>query len=474
MRKGKDIVGKPVIAYDSGEKVETIVDLIFDQNDNRLLGFLIDEGGWFSNAKVLPLNFVQAIGVDAVIIPSQAVIALSSDHSEIHRILENNNILNGTRIMTTDGRDLGTLIDFYFDEKTGAVEGYEASGGLFADAYSGRSFVPAPQTLKIGEDVAFVPAEIAGLMEEQVGGLKAVLQNAGEKIQETAQSANVKVQETAQLANEKLQEAGKAARTTVTNTIVDPAAQQAFVLDKVAQQTVEAPGGGYLVQAGEIITLEISNAAAHLKVLDELYRSAGGNLTAPLGDRLDTAVAGLTVEQSQGKRAQQAVYTPEGYIVVAQGQIVTTLVIDRAKAHQQESALLEAVGLSTAGAAQSQAKTTGDRLKTTAITTGEQVQEGASQIWEKVKETASDLQGRGAQAIDDQRIKGALGRPANRVILDLNDEVILNVGELITHKAIDSARAAGILDLLLDSVYTEKPQLSLEEMRAPSPGNLAL
>jgi hypothetical protein len=60
------------------------------------------------------------------------------------------------------------------------------------------------------------------------------------------------------------------------------------------------------------------------------------------------------------------------------------------------------------------------------------------------------------------------------VILDLNDEVILNVGELITHKAIDSARSAGILDLLLDSVYTEKPQLSLEEMRAPSPGNSAL
>jgi uncharacterized protein YrrD len=56
MRKGKDIVGKPVIAYDTGEKVETIVDLIFDQDDNRLLGFLIDEGGWFSNAKVLPLN----------------------------------------------------------------------------------------------------------------------------------------------------------------------------------------------------------------------------------------------------------------------------------------------------------------------------------------------------------------------------------------------------------------------------------
>jgi PRC-barrel domain len=289
--------------------------------------------------------------------------------------------------VTTDGRDLGTLIDFYFDETTGAVEGYEASGGLFADAYSGRSFVPAPQALKIGEDVAFVPAETAGLMEEQVGGIKAVMQNAIEKIQETAQVAGEKFQET-------------------------------------------------------------------------------------------TAIAGLTVEQAEGRRAQRAVYTSEGYIVVAQGQIVTTKVIDRAKVNHQESALLDAVGLSTSGAAQSTANTlatnTGYQLKTTGAIASEQIQEGASQLWNKVKETASDLQGKSTQAIDEQRIKGALGRPTTRVILDLNDEVILNVGELITHKAIDCARSAGILDLLLDSVYTETPHLSIEELRAPTAGKSAL
>jgi uncharacterized protein YrrD len=478
MRKGKDIVGKPVVAYDSGEKIETIVDLIFDQYDNRLLGFLIDEGGWFSNAKVLPLNLVKAIGVDAVIIQSKEAIALASDYVDINKILENNNILNGTRIMTTDGRDLGTLIDFYFDETTGAVEGYEASGGLFADAYSGRSFVPAPQALKIGEDVAFVPAETAGLMEEQVGGIKAVMQNATEKIQETAQVAGEKFQETAQITGDKLQQAGRVVSSKVTDTIVDPTAQKAFAINKVAGKTVEAPDGGQLVAEGSIITAGMCDAAEHLGVLDELYRSAGGTLTKPLGEYIDTAVAGLTVEQAEGRRAQRAVYTSEGYIVVAQGQIVTTKVIDRAKVNHQESALLDAVGLSTSGAAQSTANTlatnTGYQLKTTGAIASEQIQEGASQLWNKVKETASDLQGKSTQAIDEQRIKGALGRPTTRVILDRNDEVILNVGELITHKAIDCARSAGILDLLLDSVYTETPHLSIEELRAPTAGKSAL
>ena len=50
------------------------------------------------------------------------------------------------------------MVDLYFDETSGAIESYEVSGGIFADAYSGRSFVPAVQTLKIGEDYAFVPA----------------------------------------------------------------------------------------------------------------------------------------------------------------------------------------------------------------------------------------------------------------------------------------------------------------------------
>jgi uncharacterized protein YrrD len=463
VRKGKDIVGKPIIAYNSGEKIETVVDLIFDQNDNCLLGFLIDEGGWFSNAKVLPLNLVQAIGVDAVIVPSPEAIAPSGDYPAIDKILAHNNILNGTRIMTTDGRNLGKLIDFYFDEHTGTIEGYETSGGLFADAYSGRSFVPAPHALKIGEDVAFVPAETAGLMEEQVGGLKAAIQTAGDKIQETTQ-----------IAGEKIQEAGRVVSTKVTDTIVDREAQRDFAIGKVAQQTVEATDGGHLVLAGTVITPEIVKAAERLELLDRLYRSAGGNLTQPLGERMGNTVASLTIEQAEGRRVQQTVYTPAGDIVAAQGQIVTAIAIDRAKANHQESALLEAVGLSNSGAAQSQATATGDRLKTTATTASEQIQDGAANLWDKVKETASDLQGRSVQAIDEKRMKGALGRPTTRVILDVNDEVILNVGELITHKALDRARSAGILDLLLDSVYTETPHLSLDELRAPAKGNSAL
>jgi hypothetical protein len=102
------------------------------------------------------------------------------------------------------------------------------------------------------------------------------------------------------------------------------------------------------------------------------------------------------------------------------------------------------------------------------------MQTGAANLWAKVKGTTTNLQERGIEALDEQRIKGALGRPTTRVILDCQDQIILNVGELITHKAIDDARAADVLGLLLDSVYTESPKLSLDELRAPGVGKSSL
>ena len=456
MRNGKGMIGKPVVAFDSGEKFNTIVDLIFDQQNNLLLGFLVDEGGWFSNALVLPLSNIQAIGNDAVIVPSRDMIVSASEFPEIQNILEKDNVLKGTKIMTVDGRDLGTMSDLYFDDTTGAIEGYEVSGGIFADAYSGRSFVPAPDTIKIGEDIAFVPSETADLMQEQTGGIKAALYTAGEKAQELAHTAGEKAQEATQMANTKL-----------TNTVVKPEEQEEFVLGKVAEKAVKTSDGIFLIQEGQVVHESHILAARSSNIMDELYRATGGSVKDKLGEKVSGAVASMSanvsVDQALGRRVNKMIFTPEGSVVAVEGQIVTPQVIARAKSQHQEQALLESVGL-----------TTGKALRTAGSDVGNQVKEGAMGLWDQVKETASNLQEHGTHVVEEKRIKGALGRPVTRVILDRNDEVILNVGELITHQAIAIARQADVLEILLDSVYTTTPNLSLEELRAPDAGKAAL
>ena len=114
MLKVKDIIGKPVVADDSGERVETVVAPIFDRDENCLLGFLVDQDGWLSNPKVLPLYLVKAIEADAIIIPWKESIAPASAYATIHDVLEQNNSLNSDRISTNNDRDLKTLLDLYF------------------------------------------------------------------------------------------------------------------------------------------------------------------------------------------------------------------------------------------------------------------------------------------------------------------------------------------------------------------------
>ena len=485
MRKGSDIIGKPIVAYDTGEKVGRIRDLIFDQERNYLVALLVQESGFMSDARILPLPTIQSIGMDAAIVSRADDIIPAKSDPQVAAILGRNNIMNGTHIMTVAGQDLGKMVDLYFDETTGAIEGYEVSGGIFADAYSGRSFVPAVQTLRIGENYAFVPTMVADLMEEQVGGIKAVIQDTSDKVQAVAHKAG-----------EQISEVSRQATTQVANAIVDPEVQKQFVLGRTTESEVLRPDGSVFLDSGKIVTVAEVMTAESVGILDRLYRATGGNLAEDakqrageigrdvadkasglaqdLTQKANAATAHYTIDQALGRRVATVVRTRDGLIVAASGQIVTAKTVERAQTYHLEEALLRAVGLSTSNAAKSSANDAFDAASSQISHTGDRVQTGIAQSIEWAKQTGGKLRSQTSHALEEQQIKGALGRPTTRVILDRQDRVILNAGELITHKSIEVARRAEMLEVLLSSVYTKTPEFSEATLRAPEPGLAAL
>ncbi len=347
MRKGSDVIDKVVVTYDAGKKIERIRDLIFDQKRNQILGFLVEEKGLFRDAKVIPLQEVQAIGLNAIVVNSKESVVDADRVPAINEILHQNIVLIGTRILTTEGLDLGGLVDLFFDEHTGLVEGYEVSGGmfadaysgrsfvpapetlkigLFADAYSGRSFVPAPETLKIGYDVAFVPPETMQMMAEQVGGIRGAVHATEDRFQESADSANRRMQTAAQSVNEQLQSSvenvnrrleeasqnvsqqlqtatdattsklhdfNRDATASLTNNLVDPVEQKLYVIGKQVERDVLTPDGNVLLLQGQEVTPADAEASDRLGILDELYRATGGSLTANISRNLQAATVAV-------------------------------------------------------------------------------------------------------------------------------------------------------------------------------------
>ncbi|MEH2302458.1 MAG: PRC-barrel domain-containing protein [Nostoc sp.] len=554
MRKGSDVIDKVVVTSDKGQKIQRILDLIFDHKRNQLLGFLVEEKGLFRDAKVIPLQEVLAIGSDAIIVKSKESVVKAHRVIAIKEILHQNIVLRGTRILTTEGLYLGGLVDLFFDEHSGLVEGYEVSGGVFADAYSGRSFVPAPEALTIGDDVAFVPPETAQMMEEQVGGIRGAVQATEDRLQESAQTANRRLQSASQNAGEqlqssvenvnrrlqsasqnageqlqssvenvnrrlqsasqnaseqlqaatdatssKLQDLNRDAAASLTNNLVDPAEQKVYVIGKHVERDVLTPDGSVLLLQGQSVTLVDAEAAERLGILNELYRATGGSLTANISRNLQAAtestsnriasatmssaanlhhsVNALTaqaIQQVRGRRVLQTVRADDGLIIAASGQIVTESVLVRAQTYGKQAELLNAAGLALATAVRSTTNDTWLETKVQLRQGASVAQENLNTFWQALKQKAEMLQRRSTRAMRKQRIELALGRPVTRVILDPEDNVILNVGELITHCAVRQAEEGGVLNILLSSVYIKEPEISGQELRAQEHGMAAL
>ena len=296
IRKGRDIVGKPVVSLEDGARVASVKNLVADQDKNLLFGFVVNDGGWFSAAKILHFSAVKLIGEDAVVTLNAQEIRPADSLSNVDGIVRRKNLVGDTTLMTWGGRDRGRLADLFVDETSGAVTGYEVTGGVFTDLNNGRSFVPAPDAITVGGDLAFVPPETAAAMEEQEpGGSNGALNTA----QSWVQSAGGKVGEVA----------GEHAKS--------------LAVGKVASHDVTAPDGAPIAMKGDTVT-EANVAAAEDKGCLPLLTavaslSAAQAATSLVGDHLGSSA----LEATRGRRVRRKVCAEGGALVAAQGQVVT-------------------------------------------------------------------------------------------------------------------------------------------------------
>lgn len=417
MIKGKELLGRPIIALSSGEEVDRVRDVVLDPQGNRVLALLTDEAGWFSAARAVPYERVQSIGEQAVMIASPQDVTTTRQDDRLKHALDTKTNLIGMTLLTTDGEQLGKISDVYFDARTGQVEGYEATGGLFSDLTRGRTFIPVPGQIQIGADAAIVPASVAAAMREQPsGGVQGAFQTVGQTLSGAVSGAAQSVQ---------------------------------GAYEHTASQVRGAAsdlGGAFRESPAPVpppVSLDFREPAERTVIRPDLpapVQGASGMPASPMG-----------------RRVQEDVRSPAGGFVAVQGQIVTEAVVSRARdlgaEEQLASATRSAPGGGVTGAATELRDSLADGLTNVSQETTELLGKARDWLGEKREQAESALERREREAQEAQ-IRDALGRPVTRVILTPGDRVILNVGEVVTHRAVDEARAAGVLDLLLGSVET--------------------
>ena len=366
MRKGKSVIGKELLSLEDGARLEKVSDLVVDPAGQRLVALVIDEGGLMSSARVVPTEEISSFGRDAVVINGRESVVGISHNDELRALMDHDDKILGKRVYTVEGDEQGSIADIYFDETTGGVLGYEVSGGFLANASKGTSYLAIDDVSQIGSDVIYVQPEVATVLDEQVGGIQGVLNDAGAK------------------AGDQLGKVATGAGDSSSDTLIG----------KRTGSDVESDTGGIIVPRGRRVRQEDVDAARDAGKLPDL-----------------TASVALASAQQAGDGAKDA--------------------------------------LGSAG-------------------------DTATSLWDKFTTKVGEMTDATGRRVDEEQTKrrlndiaDAIGRPVTKVILDREDNVILNLGDIITHAAIQRAHDSGGLDSLMSSVYKGEVQFSKDEMRAP-------
>ena len=374
MRKGKRLICRPILSLSEGVRVGEVKDVILGATNETVVGLLVDDGGLFGSAHVVPVDEIESFGRDAVVVTDRSSIRSASDVPDIKEILDRKTSLIGTRVYTETGDAQGSVNDIYFDEASGRVLSLEVTGGIWRDATSGVRNLPVTEVMRTGPEIIYVHPDTADMLTAQRGGISGAVADAG-----------------------------------------------------------------------------------------DAARTAGGTVAAAARDATPE-------EQLVGQRTAEDVENDRGSVIVPAGHRVTEEDVERARQAGRLPELVKAVGLAQGSNA------TGDIADSLA-----DAGDRASGLWDQFTQRiglASDAAGRRVDEAQTKerlkKIEDAVGRPVTKAILDLHDAVILDVGDLVTHAAVQRAHDAGSLDSLLDSVYRAEVTFDKDELRARRPGEATL
>lgn len=171
MKRAKDVIGLSIILFENGEEIEAVEDILFNKDKKRVIGFLIDEGGWFKGAKILLLKNAHSIGKDAIIIKNKDYIMSSTNIPEVEKILEGQYNLFDIEVMDDKGDIIGRVDDIIFNGKTGEIEYLEVSEGVIDDIIYGRLKLPISDKVFLEQKRVIVDSEHMKKIDK-TGGLK--------------------------------------------------------------------------------------------------------------------------------------------------------------------------------------------------------------------------------------------------------------------------------------------------------------
>jgi len=251
MKPTRDLTGLPVFAVAEGDFVARVCAAVINPAEARIEYLLLEGEQWFLEKKCIAFSDVTAIGVNALTTGKAANVKPVSQFEQAVKLLEQETKVLNAGVMTRDGRLLGTVSEFFFDETSGAITDCEL---LAPDSTEPAGIIPATQIITIGRKYLVVAENTGSSLEKEPGTGQHEADNItpshlADTNHETVPASPVQTRDDAGPVGEK-----------------DPLElfsekQRQYLIGKIAGKTIIDANGNIVVSEGTVITEDIIDRA---------------------------------------------------------------------------------------------------------------------------------------------------------------------------------------------------------------------
>lgn len=348
LTSARSIIGTKVMNKTTAEDIGEVKDVVFNPTTGRIEALILDEGGWFSDAKILPFSDVFFAGEDRVIIETNSAIKKGGEvTSRISSLVQENEYIKNSSVITEHGKKLGKVIDILFDRATGKVEQVEVSEGFFSSIMSGTKTVNLRDIESVGDTLIVRDVTEVKLDEQAkhqgISGAYHQGQKATGEALDAAKAATISAAQTTRDATASAVETTKEATASAvestkhaTANAVDTVKTEAPKMAGNAKQTL-TPSQSQKDNARNTA----SDAAASAQSGLESAASATGSVLSDLAHKAQEAVSNINEKSvleakksALGHYLTMDIISPETNEVIAkQGDKIDMVLLDKAEAH---------------------------------------------------------------------------------------------------------------------------------------------
>ena len=308
LQKSRDLLGKPVISL-SGDELGSVARIIADPESGSVVGLTLSAKGWFKGEKAAEFSSVNSFGEYAVTVKENDLVVPLNTLSILEKTAQETNLF-GMRIVTPEGKLIGTVEDYYFDVTTGAITKYILTGGVIKSLFKGRAGLPAAGISRIGKDIIIAVANVEDTIENEEGGLQDNLETLKEEIDHLKSDLG---QWKGDL--EKVWDKTKVRAAEISKTVGENI--------KTAAEGSKDTGKKIFSKTRELLTEKKNQLKKSYEVWQDRLQSVKNGSEKPLAEEELEALIGL--------KAGQTITDDNGVVIVEQNSEITRSIIEEAQ-----------------------------------------------------------------------------------------------------------------------------------------------